>query len=367
MNYGTFKNFTSTDLGFEPPNVTISAGSTVQWVVPVGYDTITSNSGNWSSPPLSSGESFNYTFNTTGVYGYQSEEHPWATGTITVLPDPSAFAVVRGPDNGIWYKDYYTATDTWSGWTWIGSTSDTPAAAVSSGSLYIVARSLDGSALQFGNVNESTGGFSGWTNLSSPASGVTPSAPALAANSNTLALVIQGLDNQVYYRVYDVANGVWSLWSASIGMTGMSPGATIMGNTLYVEVRDPNLSSLWYGSVNLATLVFSGWDPHGAVVQNMPTLAACDSLNETVLVMRGPGANIWYNERNATGWMSWQWVSSPGTADGIGATVIGQSLHIAIRSADGNLWTTSVDLVTHASTGWSSLAGASFSKPTLTG
>lgn len=66
--------------------MTVPSGSTVRWT---NYDgvtthTSTSDTGIWDSGPLSSGQSFEATFNTPGTYPYHCTIHPNMTGTITV-------------------------------------------------------------------------------------------------------------------------------------------------------------------------------------------------------------------------------------------------------------------------------------------
>jgi plastocyanin len=70
---------------FQPQNLTISVGSTVQWtnLDQVGHDTY--SEGNWASPLLNQGESFSFTFTSVGTYNYICVPHPFMTGTITVI------------------------------------------------------------------------------------------------------------------------------------------------------------------------------------------------------------------------------------------------------------------------------------------
>jgi plastocyanin len=70
---------------FQPQNVTLSPGTTVRWTnADVDPHTTTSDTGLWSSPTLSQGQSFQYTFNTPGTYTYHCDVHHGMTGTITV-------------------------------------------------------------------------------------------------------------------------------------------------------------------------------------------------------------------------------------------------------------------------------------------
>jgi len=107
---------------------------------------------------------------------YPSSASPYKI--FLVAPAANAYLVVRGLDNGIYYRVYSSATSSWGSWVRLpGSTCDSPAAAVMSNRLHLVVRGLDGISLYHGYVDLSTGAFSGWTKIS----GSTPSTPTLAS------------------------------------------------------------------------------------------------------------------------------------------------------------------------------------------
>jgi len=70
---------------FNPSTLTIRKGATVTWM---NYDsvqhTVTSNSGAFSSPLLSTGATYTYQFNSTGSFSYHCSIHTYMTGTIVV-------------------------------------------------------------------------------------------------------------------------------------------------------------------------------------------------------------------------------------------------------------------------------------------
>ncbi len=72
-------------MAFSNPSLTIKAGQTVTWINndPVAH-TVTSDQGLWDFGDLDRGESFSFTFTTTGQYGYHCSIHPFMTGTIIV-------------------------------------------------------------------------------------------------------------------------------------------------------------------------------------------------------------------------------------------------------------------------------------------
>lgn len=76
----TIQNF-----AFSPATLTIKSGTTVTWTnMDSAPHTVTSDSGAFSSPQLSNGGSFSFTFNTAGTYSYHCSNHPYMKGTITV-------------------------------------------------------------------------------------------------------------------------------------------------------------------------------------------------------------------------------------------------------------------------------------------
>jgi amicyanin len=81
----TIDNFT-----FDPPKLTVKAGTTVTWVnrddIP---HTVASSTRVFKSKALDTDNSFTFTFTTPGSYAYFCSLHPHMTGTI-VVEAPSA-------------------------------------------------------------------------------------------------------------------------------------------------------------------------------------------------------------------------------------------------------------------------------------
>lgn len=72
-------------MSFNPSNLNVQVGTTVTWI---NKDSTThhvvSDTGVFDSGDLSTGMSYNYTFNKTGTYPYHCSIHPSMTGTIVV-------------------------------------------------------------------------------------------------------------------------------------------------------------------------------------------------------------------------------------------------------------------------------------------
>lgn len=287
--------------------------------------------------------------------------------TIEYASHMMGISVVRGSNDIIYYRTYDSApsgsSSTWNALP-SGSTCDSPAAAVCGNELHFVVRGIDGNALWHGYVNLIGGGFSGWTLLS----GSTPSSPTLTANSTHLCLVVRGQNNLIYYRFYDCTSQTWTDWAPlPSGSTCDSPAATMLANNLHIVVRGMDGYTFWHSSVDLSTGAFSGWDLVGGATESKPTFAACESRNEVILVVRGLNNVIYRNAWNGSGWYGWVGLPTGATCDGIGTTVIGETLDVVVRGMDGyTLWYGNVDLSTSAFSGWTLLDGSTPSTPTLT-
>jgi plastocyanin len=76
----SIKNF-----AFNPPNTTVSPGTTLTWVnndqVP---HTATANDGAFDSGTLQPGQSYSFAFDKPGTYAYHCNIHPYMTATVTV-------------------------------------------------------------------------------------------------------------------------------------------------------------------------------------------------------------------------------------------------------------------------------------------
>jgi hypothetical protein len=213
----------------------------------------------------------------TGTYGSSVTLSPadWGCGCIATFKTPPATSclVVRGEDDSIWYRIYNSTSASWNDWNSLptGTTIDSPAAAVVSNTLYVVVRGMDGASLWFSSVNLTSSSFSGWTQLS----GSTPSAPTLTSNGTALALFVQGEDNGIWYCVYTIATQTWTSWSElPSGTTPDSPAASLVGNELYVVVGGMDGASLWFSSVNLTSSSFSGWTQLSGSTPSKPTLTS---------------------------------------------------------------------------------------------
>jgi plastocyanin len=76
----TVKNFS-----FAPMSLTVPVGSTVTWTFDdSAKHTVTAKDKSFSSPDLSSGQTYKHIFTTAGTYQYICSIHQYMTGTIVV-------------------------------------------------------------------------------------------------------------------------------------------------------------------------------------------------------------------------------------------------------------------------------------------
>ena len=70
---------------FDPDTISVEPGTVVRWMNrdPVGH-TSTAENGEWESPLLGPGESFEFRFDEEGTFPYNCTPHPFMRGTVIV-------------------------------------------------------------------------------------------------------------------------------------------------------------------------------------------------------------------------------------------------------------------------------------------
>ena len=75
------------NFAFAPPDLTVTAGTTVTWKNDDGeVHRVQDDHKGYSSAALDTGDSFSHTFATPGVYHYFCSIHPYMVGKIVVKP-----------------------------------------------------------------------------------------------------------------------------------------------------------------------------------------------------------------------------------------------------------------------------------------
>lgn len=73
------------NFAFSPATITVKAGATVTWTnKDEDAHTVTANGKAFSSPTLSNGQAFSFTFRTPGRYPYLCTIHPFMTAVVVV-------------------------------------------------------------------------------------------------------------------------------------------------------------------------------------------------------------------------------------------------------------------------------------------
>jgi hypothetical protein len=275
--------------------------------------------------------------------------------------------VVRGSNNGVYYR-ICDSKNNWGNWILLpGSTIDVPAAAVVNNELHIVVRGgSGGTTLYHGYIDLVANTFSGWTLIS----GSTPSTPTLTSNGVDLALVVRGSNNQIYHTEYTFPSRTWTSWSAlPSGLTMETPAAVYVNYCLHVVVKGTDGKSLWYSSVYPSTSWFSGWSKLSGETPSSPTLTS--DGNYLYLVVRGTDSRIYYRTYNtaALSWDDWRVIPSGTTpmSPAAAAAYYQHTLSIIVAGSDNNsIWQNNIDTISNTVSTWKSLNGSTPSRPTLT-
>jgi PKD repeat protein len=286
-------------------------------------------------------------------------------------PQPQvAYLIVRGSDDGIYYRIYNSKEDTWDNWNTIpGSTCDSPAATVCGNQLHVIVRGMDETSLYHGYVNMFTDEFSGWTLIS----GTTPSKPTLTSDENSLYLVIRGTDNRIYYRLYDLLSESWGDWNVvPIGTTVDSPAIAVDGDILHLVVCGMD-DGLYHQRVYLPALDYLGWSIIGGTTPSAPTLTnnfKAEGVDHLLyLIVRGSDNGIYLRSYDGA-WNNW--ASLPGkTNDAVGVCIqppkpnMDAVLQVVVRGMNGGLYHGKYDLNSENFVSWNWISGETTSPPSL--
>jgi hypothetical protein len=180
-------------------------------------------------------------------------------------------------------------------------------------------------------------------------------------------LVVRGLNNRIYYRIYNASISSWEDWYVvPDGATLDSPAAALYSGKLYIVVRSTDGHSLWFSWINVSDYSFSGWTKLSGSTESAPTLVKYGS--SLVLVVRGLTNWIYYRFYDCVSgsWGNWIRVLGGSTIDSPAVAVLGDELHIVVRSTDGyNIWHSFTNMSNSEFSGWQRVGGATGSRPVL--
>ena len=214
---------------------------------------------------------------------------PGATSSPAALvSDGSEFyLVVRGTDNGIYYRA--TAGGSWTG-SWrkiLGATNDVPAIVALGTNLHLVVRGMDNGI--YHSMKDLSGGSpSPWTKLP----GASSSSPTIiASGTDRLDLVVRGMDNGIYHRVWSTGSGWSSTWEAIPGATNDKPALAVTGSSLVLAVRGTD-NGIYYKTMDLVSGAWTSWVRIPGATPSYPALAV--SSTQVDIVVRGMDNGIYY-------------------------------------------------------------------------
>ncbi len=82
---GTGNAVTIQGMAFSPSSLTVTKGTKVTWTnQDSAAHTVTGDAGGPASGQLGKGQSYSYTFSTTGTFAYHCANHSYMTGSVTV-------------------------------------------------------------------------------------------------------------------------------------------------------------------------------------------------------------------------------------------------------------------------------------------
>jgi hypothetical protein len=127
---------------------------------------------------------------------------------------------------------------------------------------------MEYNAIYWGTLDLGTLEFSGYTWIP----GASDSTPALAASADGLYLVVRGTDNNVYYRVYN--GSAWTEWAGIPGATLYEPAVAVYQGKLHIAIVGMEYNAIYWGTLDLGTLEFSGYTWIPGASDSTPALAA---------------------------------------------------------------------------------------------
>jgi hypothetical protein len=267
----------------------------------------------------------------------------------------SAYLVVRGTDNGIYF--YNNGTGLWLNLP--GGTADSPAALVLNGKLHVVVRGTD-NGIYYGNIDLSSLSWSGWSSLA----GGTLSPPALVSTGGGVYAVVRGTDNGIYIDYLPLSTGSWTGWIKIPGATSDTPAVAVVGTDLQFVVRGTD-NGLYYTSVDMNTNSPMPWVKIPGATSSAPSLVS-SGPDRMDLIVRGTDNGIYHMVWNsASGWTGTWEALGGSTIDRPSAVFSFGKLVLAVRGSDNGVYIDILDVASGTWSGWNCTSGGTPSYPNI--
>jgi hypothetical protein len=244
-------------------------------------------------------------------------------GFLVLGPSPF-YLFVTGLGRDVWYRDFDGIS--WRQWRPLGGiTPNGPSATYFNGKLYVAVKDAT-NGIWLGDIDPITNVFSGWR----PLPGLTPSKPTLVSSDHGLVMVVRDISNGIW--VYKISTGEWI---SLPGLTVDSPAATAIRDILHIVVRGIDGSSLWHGTLNLTSNIFSGWIPLDGLSDATPDLT--NNGTHVILVVKATGGDIWMNSYSGK-WLGWRPVPGGLTDTGPAVTALYGKLLVIVKDINVGIW-----------------------------
>ena len=234
-----------------------------------------------------------------------------------------------GGDNNVYQDFWNSGTNTWNGFTSIGTgMSGSPATIVNSSAVNIFAIGTNGTVYTEYN---SGSGWSGWTSMNN-SQAMTGSPTIMRYGSSELDLYALGTNGTPYK---DTWNGTWGGWTSMTGTLASNLSAIQYGSEMDVFGRNSSgtpYKDTWNGSG------WTGWSTLSGTISGNIAAMPYSTYGEYDLWANTSGGDIFRKTWTGSGWVDW--ADYGGTFGGSpAATQYGNDMYVFNRaSGDSTMW-----------------------------
>ncbi|MEM4739655.1 MAG: NosD domain-containing protein [Zestosphaera sp.] len=277
---------------------------------------------------------------------------------------PYPFEVVAGAVESLIVFVRATGGDVWFGlvsengsvdWRPLGGiVVDAPSAVFYNGSIYVFVRD-SGGGLWYGLVNPVDWSFSGWI----PLQGLAGSRPSVVATDYGVVLAVRDFNGGLWIGLF---NGSSVNWVSIPGVTIDSPAAAYLDGELHLVVRGLDGYTIWHGVVELPDLSFRGWSQVSGLTNSTPELLVVgDTLYLAVRDLGNGVALATYNK--LVGWLGWLFIPGGLTDTQPSLAYFNGELVVAVKALnDQSIWLARKN---HGYWSWINIPGLTTHEPEL--